>query len=212
MQTGLEEAIAEAGSHIGQIQCGRTRATHAGGLLHHVGEHLHELAVVLTRTEREAGGDQAVGHADALADADAAIVQEGTTATRGGEQVVAAGIVDHRLLHLAAHGERNAHAIDRETVDEVGGAIERVDVPDEIAVGIAMRLTGFFGKETVLRVGGMEDIDDGVFGLLVHFGHIVIDLLLAHADGLDVQGGTVDDGASGARSLDGHIEHGVQGR
>jgi hypothetical protein len=45
---------------------------------------------------------------------------------------------------------------------------------------------------------------------VVDFGDKVIDLLLRDANRFNVERGTVDDGASGARSLDGHVEHGVE--
>jgi hypothetical protein len=45
---------------------------------------------------------------------------------------------------------------------------------------------------------------------VVDFGDEVIDLLLRDANRFNVERGTVDDGASGARSLDGHVEHGVE--
>ena len=46
-------------------------------------------------------------------------------------------------------------------------------------------------------------------GRVVDFGHEIVGLLGRDTDRLDVEGGAVDDGAGGARSLDGHVEHGV---
>jgi hypothetical protein len=45
---------------------------------------------------------------------------------------------------------------------------------------------------------------------VVDFGHEIIGLLSWDSDRLDIKRGSVDKGASGARSLDGHVEHGVQ--
>ena len=86
---------------------------------------------VVARTEGKAGGNQAVLELGALAHADAALVQVGAAALGGGEQVVARGVIDDGLLDLAAHGQRNADAIDRKAVDEGGGAVQWVDDPDE---------------------------------------------------------------------------------
>ena len=95
-------------------------------------------------------------------------------------------------------------------MDEVGGAIERVDVPDEIAVLVAVALAGFFGVDAMLGIGTQQGFDDGGLGGLVHFSHKVVRLLLRNAHRFDVERGAVDDGASGAGSLDGHVEHGMQ--
>jgi hypothetical protein len=45
---------------------------------------------------------------------------------------------------------------------------------------------------------------------MVDLGHKIVDLFLRDANRFNVKRGTVDDGASGARSLDGHVEHGVE--
>ena len=78
---------------------------------------------------RMAGGHQAIGKHGALANADAAVVQESARATAGGEQVIAAGIVNHAQGERAAHAQRNADAVLRIAVRIVGGAIQRIDDP-----------------------------------------------------------------------------------
>jgi hypothetical protein len=65
----------------------------------------------------------------ALADADAAVVQEGAAALAGGEHLVAQRVIDHRLIDLALVGEGNRDGVLREAVDEIGRAVERVDDP-----------------------------------------------------------------------------------
>ena len=72
-----------------------------------------------------------------------------------------------------------------------------------------MLAAGFFGQNAVAGVGRQQRVDDDFFGLLVDFGHKIIRLLDRHANGFDVQRSAIDDGACRARSLDGHIEHGV---
>jgi hypothetical protein len=98
----------------------------------------------------------------ALADADAALVQVGAAALGGGEQVVAAGVVDDGLLDLAAHGQRNADAIDGEAVDEVGGAVQRIDDPDVVRILGSMLAARFLGQDAVVGVGGEQGFDDGL--------------------------------------------------
>src|SRR5450830_1121270 len=209
-QTGFEEAVAETGGHIGQVQGGGAGAAQAGGAGHDVGHHGQVGLEVVARAEGEAGGDQRLTQAGALAHADAALVQVGATALGGGEQVVAAGVVDDGLFDLAAHRQRDADAVHGKTVDEVGGAVERIDDPDEFRVFGAMRLARFLGQDAVARVGREKGLDDDVLGRLIDFRHKVIHLLLRDAHGFDIECRAVDDGASGACGLDGHVEHGVQ--
>ena len=210
-QTGLKEAIGKTCSYIGQIQRGRAGAAHASGALHDFAQHQHVLLEVVATAEGEAGGDQAVTQLSALGDADAALVQIGTTALGRSEQVVAAGVIDHGVLDLALVGQSDAHAVHGKAVDEVGGAVQRVDDPDMVGVLGAVLAARFFGQDGMLGVGVEQRFDDDALGGLVYLGHKVVHLLLRNAHRFHIQGGTVDEGASGAGSLDGHVKHGVQG-
>src|SRR5258705_193586 len=79
---------------------------------------------------------RARGPVRGLADAHALVVQVGAAPARGGEQIVARRIVDDRLRDHAAVAQRDGNAILREAVDEIGGAVERVDDP------LVFRLSG----------------------------------------------------------------------
>ena len=67
----------------------------------------------------------------------------------------------------------------------------------------------FFGQDAVAGVGRQQGLDDRGFSGLVDFSDEIVGLLDRDANCFDIQGGAVDDGAGGARSLDGHVEHGV---
>ena len=58
-------------------------------------------------------------------------------------------------------------------------------------------------------VGREQGFDDRGFSGMINFGDEIVGLFDRNADCLDVKCGAVDEGAGGARSLDGHIEHGV---
>ncbi len=209
-QARLEETFGEAGRHVGEVQRGRAGAAQAGRALHHVGHDVQVGLEVVARAEREAGGQQAFLELGALGHADAPLVQVGAAALGGREQVVARRVVDDGLLDLAAHHERDAHAIDGKAVDEVGGAVQRVDDPDEFRILRAVLAARFLGEDAMARIGGEQGLDDGLLARVVHLGHEVVDLLLRNAHRLDVERRAVDDGACGASGLDGHVEHGVQ--
>ena len=211
-QAGFEEAVGKSGGHISQVERGSTRAAHAGHLGHHVLQHLHEGLEVVSWPKRKAGADQAVFELGAFGHADAAVIQVSAAATGGAEQVVAGGVVYHGLLRAAIDHEGNADAVNGKAVDEVGGAVQRVDDPDMAAtlVAFALPATGFFGPDAVIRVSGQQRFDDGLLGRMIDLGDEVVGLLGRDANGLDVERGTVDDRTGGARGLDGHVEHGVQ--
>ena len=82
-------------------------------------------------TEREPGADQALLKLNAFADANAMVVEVSTVAARRGEQVIAHRIVNHRLHHYAFVRERYRYRVLRKAVQEIGGAIERIDDPLE---------------------------------------------------------------------------------
>ena len=106
--------------------------------MHDIAHHAQVAVEVVVLAEGEAGGDQAFLQAGALGHAQAAVVHVGAAPFGGGEQVVAAGVVNDGLLDLAFDGQRNADAINRQAVDEVGGAVQRIDDPDEFGVFGAM--------------------------------------------------------------------------
>ena len=77
----------------------------------------------------EAGADQRVLEMRFLADAQAAVVEVGTTSLGGGKEVVAGRVVDYRLAQNALVQQGDGNRILRKVVEKVGGAIERVDDP-----------------------------------------------------------------------------------
>ena len=96
-------------------------------------------------------------------------------------------------------------------MDEVGGAIERVDDPDEFCVVLrTVRAAGLFGHDAVVRVRGQQGFNDDGLGSLVHFGDEIVGLLGGHAHRFHIKRRPVDDRAGKTRRLDGDIEHGVE--
>ena len=114
------------------------------------------------------------------------------------------------MLDLALEGHGDAHAVHRETMDEVGGAVQRINDPDVVRMLGAVRVAGFLGQDAVAGVGRQKRLDDGLLCGVIHLGHEVVHLLLRNTHRLHVECGAVDDGASGACGLDGHVKHGVQ--
>jgi hypothetical protein len=115
------------------------------------------------------------------------------------------------LLDLAAKGQRDRHRVHRQAVDEVGGAIERIDDPQVLAVLGAVLAARLFGQDGVAGVGGEQDFDDRPFGRLIDLGDEVVDTLGGDLQPFDVECGAVDDRSGCAGRLDGDVEHRVEG-
>src|SRR3712207_3272920 len=86
---------------------------------------------------RQTADHEGVGHIGAGRDPDAPVVEEGALALLGDEHFVLGGIVDHPRDDLALPLETDRDAELRQAVQEVGGAVEGIDVP---AVGLVRAL------------------------------------------------------------------------
>src|SRR4051794_38490358 len=76
-----------------------------------------------------------IGKTPARRDPDAAVVQKGALAMLGGEELVAGGVVDQAGDDLALALQRDRDREVRNSVQEVGGAVEGVDDPGIGLVG-----------------------------------------------------------------------------
>ncbi len=94
----------------------------------------------------------------------------------------------------------------RETFNEVGGAIQRIDNPLNILLGACV-FTAFFGDDGVLRVGLANGVDNNALCAFIHVRYKVVAAFLAGLYG--VRGFVVfGDIISGlARSTHGDVEH-----
>ena len=54
-------------------------------------------------------------------------------------------------------------------MDEVGGAVERIDYPSMFA--FVSRCSAFFGKDGVGREGALDDFNDRVLGIAIDRGY-----------------------------------------
>ena len=86
-------------------------------------------------------------------------------AARGREQFLPQRIVDDAVFHAAAplHGDRHSEL--RKAVQEIGGAVERIDDPDEFAVcTAAVALAAFLGENRVIGIVLANGLDDVPLG------------------------------------------------
>ena len=157
---------------------------------------------------REAGGDQRAFQAARLADAHAAILQVRTAAASGAEDLPAHRVVHHRVFQPALDLAGDRDGKDREAVQEVGRAIQRIDDPYRVAV--TARAT-FLGKEGMARVVALDDADDLCFGGLVDLGDEVVAALGRDLQGFHAVQAADDDFAGAAGGAHGNVEKRLHG-
>ncbi|MNT06613.1 hypothetical protein D3C72_1412890 [compost metagenome] len=146
--------------------------------------------------------------AGAARDAHAAVVQERAAATAGGEEFVARGVIDDRLRHLAALRQRDGHGVVGQAVDEVRRAVQGIDDPLEFSL-VGTLQPEFLAQHGMVRVSGMQCLDDGLLGGAIDFRDIIARPLASHAESFQIHAGTVDNGAGTPGRLDGDVEHRV---
>src|ERR1039458_10488544 len=99
---------------------------------------------------------------------DGPAVEGRPTSPGGGEEFVAGGVVENAGDELALAFQSHGDAEDRVTVGEVGGAVQRIDIPAEAAaVGIARAL---FADDVMLVPRGAQAGDDQLLAGAVGLG------------------------------------------
>src|SRR5258708_19316861 len=160
--------------------------------------------------ERRGGGAEAVLQLLALTSPNAAVVQEGAAPMRSREQLVPRRVVDHAVRELAAVLDSDRNAILRKAVDEIGGAVERIDDPP---VFLLPRLNQprLCGENAVVGIGFLHHLDDRRLGRAVDLGDEIVGALRLDLQAAAVERGAIDDRAGAARGAHGDVEHRVHG-
>jgi len=128
LEAEFPEAVEAASSDAGEVQRSGAIAAHAVRVLGEVAVVL-KVRAGLAVAYRKAGAEQAGRERGVLGDVDFSAVKDGAMAARGGEKLVVKRIEDRSGENRIALGERNRDAEARISVREIGGAVERVDVP-----------------------------------------------------------------------------------
>ncbi len=183
-------------------------------------QHRHVLRGERKIAERKARGQHGVFDRLRARTRDAAAVEPRADAVHAREELFAAGVVDHaddrrvfgqrfvgghRGAGMRDQGDR--HGVMRDVVQEVGGAVERVDVPGGHTLGLAAR---FLGDDAELGGAGLQFLDDRGLRLAVRLGHeVVAGLAIDHEIGAMVRVG-LQDGCASMSCRDGRVDRGAQ--
>src|SRR5208282_3288216 len=147
-QAEFPKAVDPTGRHIREIERGGTGPAYARRRAHDDFEHGEiRIDVGGGHPIGKAGPDQRSFQRALAADADLLALELRAVAAGSGEEFLAHGIVDDRMLQAAAVLERDRYGEGRETVQEIRRAVERIDDPDELIVAAAAAL---FGEKRVV--------------------------------------------------------------
>ena len=135
-----------------------------------------------SRAKRKSGADQRSLQRALAADADLLAFQLRAVTARGGEEFLTHGIVNDRMLQPALLLHRDRDGESREAMQEIGGAIERIDDPRELIFAAAAR---FLGVDCVLRVAAPDGRDDVRLGLAVDVGDEIIAAFAVDFQGIE---------------------------
>ena len=142
----------------------------------------------------------------ALGDAHPPVVEKRAAALGAGKELVLDRVIHDGMRDLPAIPHSYRHAKLRKAVDEVGGAVERVDDPGVLVFRAARVLARFLGEDRVVGVRLAHNADDGRFGGLVDLGDEIVGALGLHLEAAR-DDCAIDERSGAAGRLDGGVQH-----
>ena len=94
-------------------------------------------------------------------------------------------------------------------MQEVGGAVERIDDPDRVVLAAAAAL---LGEDRVLGIVLVDDVDDLALGGAIDLADVVVAALGGDLQALEPHQAAHDDLAGAARGAHGNVEQWMHGR
>src|SRR6185312_10744104 len=181
----------------------------AGRALHCRFQH-PEIGIDVARigAERKTRADERALQRALLADPHPMIFEMRAAAACCAEDLLAHGVLDHRTFEPAFLLAGDRHGESRKAVQEVGGAVERIDDPDRIVVPAAATL---LGKDRMVRIVAADDADDLLLGGTVDLTDEIVTPFRGDREGLQPVEAADDDFAGAARGADCDIEKRVHG-
>src|SRR5262245_1211039 len=206
-EAALPIGIETAGRDPGEVErCGAEPAQTGDPLLHRVVLVAVEHDIAAARM-RQGTGDHCVGEPLASRHPQPLVVEERALAALGGKKLVADRIVDDagndRALALECDRDREM----RNAVQEVQGAVERIDDP---AMGLvaAFARAAFLAEKAVAGPRALELLAHGLLGAPVGDGYEIGRTLDRDLQVLDLAEVAFEHAAGFVRGLDHHVEEG----
>ena len=163
----MVKSVAASAGHISEVCGGRSYASDSISGVLKMDEAVHEPVGLVQRRVGESDGDQRVFEFVGRRNPDALPVQIGVRSAPGVKQFVPGHFVNHARRQLVFVHQRDADAIRREIVHEIGRAVQRIDDPFERLSFDGGGHGTFFGDESCVGSQFAKPFDDHLFGLLV---------------------------------------------
>ena len=141
----LPETIQTSRGDIGEVERGGARAAHARNPAHHGAKHPQVLIHALQIPVGKSGADQGVPEVRALGHANAPVIEKCAAAAAGVEKLVLGHVVDDTVREGLPVHQGDRYRVLRKTMDEIGGAVQRIDDP-----GVLGRAPGARGSAGLL--------------------------------------------------------------
>ncbi len=213
LQIALPVAVEAADGDEGHVERGGAEATEARDLVLQFADLAARLLVVAAADMRQAAGDHAFvelapsGHAEPL------VVEERALAALGDVELLIGGVVDHAGDDSAFARQADRDRELRNAVQEIGGAVERIDDPGMALVG-ALARAAFLADEAVAGSRFREVGVEHLLGALVGERDEIGRALQRDLQMLDLAEVALQAAAGAARGLDhdvdeGGIEHAI---
>lgn len=198
LKAALKEPIEPACRDVSKIERGSARTAKARAFFRHEPKHLDVFLQAIPTPEWKSSSDQSIGHLVAAADTYPLFIEVCAAALRCRKQVVAGRVEDYCLGNDAALLKCNRYTVLREAMNEVRCAVKRINDPDIVVFIMEIaRRAGFFGKNRMIRIGGLEDINDRLLRRLSDRLRTATDVQLAGVIAFHRSGFTARDAAYG---------------
>ena len=207
-QIALPIGIEPSGGDPGEIERRRAVTAQTGKVLLRGGDLVtRQRQIAAAPVMRQAAGDHRVGQPLAHRDPDALVVEIRALAALGDEQLLVGRIVGQAGDDGAVALERDRHREMRDAVQEIGGAVERIDDPAMALVGAGAG-AAFLAEKAVGRPRLGQFLVDDLLGAAVGGGDEIARPLERHLQMLDLAEIALEAAPGTARGLDHDIEHG----
>ena len=168
----LEIGVQPAAGHIAQINGGRANPADVLAVLKSPLQAPEGAGHILPAARGGADGNQGVAQAPGPADVDGLAVQKSPLALAGGEHLSGVGVIDHRHPRLSLGHQGQGDGAVLEFVDQVGGAVHRVQHPDR-RLKIPVKGGLFLGQKADVRAERPQPPFQKGLDRGVRHGHIV---------------------------------------
>src|SRR5712692_3482163 len=206
-KVALPVGIEAPGRQPGKVERGGPEPAQAGDLLLHGGDLLAGEREIAAAEMRQPAGDDRVREPLARRHPQPPIVEEGALAALGGEQFLVRRIVDQAGHDGALALERDRDREVRDPVQEVGGAVERIDDPAVRLVG-AFVGAAFLAEKAVAGARVRELLAHDFLGAPVGGGDEIGGALERDLQMLHLAEVALEHAAGLARGFDPHVEEG----